>query len=82
MGEISDPAKAAADAPGVESQMQPKPCHGETSYKNCDKLAGNATVITGVDSRISRAAAIAYAREDADVLISYLDEEGARETQR
>jgi NAD(P)-dependent dehydrogenase (short-subunit alcohol dehydrogenase family) len=62
--------------------MQPKPDHGETSYRGCDKLVGKAAVITGGDLGISCAVAIAYAREDADVLISYLDEEeDARETQ-
>ena len=69
--------------PGVETEMTPKPDHGEESYKGCDKLAGKAAVITGGDSGIGRAVAIAYAREGADVLISYLDEhEDAEETQR
>jgi NAD(P)-dependent dehydrogenase (short-subunit alcohol dehydrogenase family) len=69
--------------PGVESQMDPKPDHGETSYKGCDKLTGKAAVITGGDSGIGRAVAIAYAREGADVLVSYLDEhEDAQETKR
>jgi NAD(P)-dependent dehydrogenase (short-subunit alcohol dehydrogenase family) len=69
--------------PGTEAQMQPKPDHGEESYKGCDKLVGRAAVITGGDSGIGRAVAIAYAREGADVLVSYLDEhEDAQETQR
>ena len=69
--------------PGVTTEMTPKPDHGETSYKGCDKLVGKAAVITGGDSGIGRAVAIAYAREGADVLISYLDEhEDAQETRR
>ncbi len=69
--------------PGTETEMQPKPDHGEESYKGCDRLVGRAAVITGGDSGIGRAVAIAYAREGADVLISYLDEhEDAQETAR
>jgi NAD(P)-dependent dehydrogenase (short-subunit alcohol dehydrogenase family) len=75
--------KQQQDPPGLESRMEPKPDHGETSYKGCDKLVGKAAVITGGDSGIGRAVAIAYAREGADVLVSYLnEEEDARETQR
>ncbi|WP_424137819.1 SDR family oxidoreductase [Roseomonas chloroacetimidivorans] len=75
--------KQQQDPPGLESRMEPKPDHGETSYKGCDKLVGKAAVITGGDSGIGRAVAIAYAREGADVLISYLnEEEDARETKR
>jgi NAD(P)-dependent dehydrogenase (short-subunit alcohol dehydrogenase family) len=69
--------------PGIETEMDPKPDHGETSYKGSGKLAGKKTIITGGDSGIGRAVAIAFAREGADVLISYLDEhEDARETAR
>ena len=69
--------------PGTEAEMRPKPDHGEESYKGCGKLVGKAAVITGGDSGIGRAVAIAFAREGADVLISYLDEhEDARETRR
>jgi NAD(P)-dependent dehydrogenase (short-subunit alcohol dehydrogenase family) len=69
--------------PGVETEMDPKPDHGETSYKGSGKLAGKKTIITGGDSGIGRAVAIAFAREGADVLISYLDEhEDAQETAR
>ncbi|HEX8519521.1 MAG TPA: SDR family oxidoreductase [Pseudonocardia sp.] len=61
--------------------MDPKPDHGEQSYRGSGRLTGKATVITGADSGIGRAVAIAYAREGADVLISYLDEhDDARET--
>jgi NAD(P)-dependent dehydrogenase (short-subunit alcohol dehydrogenase family) len=63
--------------------MQIKPDYGEESYKGSGKLQGRATVITGADSGIGRAVALAFAREGADVLISYLDEEDdARETAR
>jgi len=62
--------------------MQPKPDHGEHSYKGSGRLAGKAAIITGADSGIGRAVAIAFAREGADVLISYLDEhEDAKQTQ-
>jgi NAD(P)-dependent dehydrogenase (short-subunit alcohol dehydrogenase family) len=54
--------------------MQPKADHGEESYKGCGKLQGTAALITGGDSGIGRAVAIAFAREGADVLISYLNE--------
>src|SRR6476620_10029716 len=67
--------------PGTESEMTPKADHGETSYKGCGKLTGRKAVITGADSGIGRAVAIAFAREGADVLISYLEEhEDAKET--
>ena len=71
--------------PGVTSQMNPKPDHGEESYRGNRKLEGRAAIITGGDSGIGRAVAIAFAREGADVLIAYLGEkedEEARETAR
>src|SRR3712207_2542239 len=70
--------------PGTEAEMTPQADHGETSYKGCDKLVGKAAVITGGDSGIGRAVAIAYAREGADVLITYLpqEKEDAQETKR
>lgn len=71
------------DAPGSETQMRPKPDHGEESYKGHNKLEGHVALITGGDSGIGKAVAIAYAREGADVLISYLnEEEDARDTER
>ena len=67
--------------PGRTADMDPAPDHGEESYRGTGRLAGKSAVITGADSGIGRAVAIAYAREGADVLISYLDEDDdARET--
>jgi len=60
--------------PGNIQEMQPKADHGETNYKGSGRLKGKTAVITGGDSGIGRAVAIAYAREGADVVISYLDE--------
>ncbi|MGY1715780.1 SDR family oxidoreductase [Geodermatophilus sp. SYSU D01106] len=69
--------------PGTLGEMDPKPDHGEESYRGSGRLAGKAAVITGGDSGIGRAVAIAFAREGADVLISYLDEhEDAEDTAR
>jgi NAD(P)-dependent dehydrogenase (short-subunit alcohol dehydrogenase family) len=67
--------------PGHTAQMDPRPDHGEASYRGSGRLTGKAAVITGADSGIGRAVAIAYAREGADVLISYLNEDDdARDT--
>src|SRR6201990_2775313 len=60
--------------PGSTAEMDPRPDHGETSYKGAGRLHGMKAVITGGDSGIGRAVAIAYAREGADVLIAYLSE--------
>jgi NAD(P)-dependent dehydrogenase (short-subunit alcohol dehydrogenase family) len=69
--------------PGVLGEMEPKPDHGEESYRGSGRLTGKAAVITGGDSGIGRAVAIAFAREGADVLISYLDEhDDAEDTAR
>ena len=71
--------------PGTEAEMTPQADHGEGSYKGSGKLSGRAAIITGGDSGIGRAVAIAYAREGADILVSYLNEqedEDARETAR
>ena len=63
------------DVPGVQSEMTPKPDCGEDSYRGTGQLSGKVAVITGGDSGIGRAVAIAYAREGADVLICYLNED-------
>lgn len=69
--------------PGTTGEMTPKPDHGEESYRGSGRLTDKVTVITGADSGIGRAVAIAFAREGADVVISYLDEDDdAAETQR
>lgn len=68
--------------PGTTDRMKPLPDHGENTYKGSGRLAGKKAVITGGDSGIGRAVAIAYAREGADVLIAYLNEhEDAKATQ-
>lgn len=63
--------------PGLAGKMEPRPDHGETSYRGSNRLAGRKALITGGDSGIGRAAAIAYAREGADVAINYLPDEEA-----
>ncbi|WP_295560993.1 SDR family oxidoreductase [uncultured Sphingomonas sp.] len=60
--------------PGRTEDMDPRPDHGESSYKGSGRLAGKKTIVTGGDSGIGRAVALAFAREGADVLIAYLDE--------
>ena len=68
--------------PGIESEMQPQPDYGYETYRGSGRLEGRATIITGGDSGIGRAVALAFAREGADVLISYLpgEEPDAQET--
>jgi NAD(P)-dependent dehydrogenase (short-subunit alcohol dehydrogenase family) len=79
---VSMPAQQQTP-PGTTGEMDPKPDHGEQSYRGSGRLAGKKAVITGADSGIGKAVAIAYAREGADVLISYLDEhEDAEDTRR
>jgi NAD(P)-dependent dehydrogenase (short-subunit alcohol dehydrogenase family) len=69
--------------PGRTAAMRPRPDHGEKSYSGSGKLKGKKAVITGGDSGIGRAVAIAFAREGADLLISYLEEhDDAEETKR
>jgi len=69
--------------PGREDALRPKADHGEDSYVGHGRLEGKKTIITGADSGIGRAVAIAFAREGADVLVSYLEEdEDAQETAR
>jgi len=69
--------------PGTDHQMDPKPDYGENSYRGSGRLEGKVALITGGDSGIGKAVALAYAREGADVVISYLDEhEDAEEAKR
>ena len=69
--------------PGLTGPMNPRPDHGEGTYRGHGRLQGKATIVTGGDSGIGRAVAIAFAREGADVLVSYLSEdEDAKETAR
>jgi NAD(P)-dependent dehydrogenase (short-subunit alcohol dehydrogenase family) len=79
--QIEEPKQAP---PGRETEMRNKPDHGEQSYRGFNRLQGKAALITGGDSGIGRAVAIAFAREGADVAISYLPEEeaDARESAR
>jgi NAD(P)-dependent dehydrogenase (short-subunit alcohol dehydrogenase family) len=73
--------KQQQEPPGVQSQMRPVPDCGEESYKGFGRLNGKVAIITGGDSGIGRAVAIAYAREGADIVISYLSEdEDAKDT--
>lgn len=69
--------------PGESGEMNPQPDHGEKSYQGNGLLTGHAAIVTGADSGIGRAVALAFAREGADVLISYLEEDrDAEETRR
>ena len=71
------------NAPGSSQDMQNQPDYGEHSYEGLGRLQGRKALITGADSGIGRAVALAFAREGADVVISYLNEdEDAKETER
>jgi NAD(P)-dependent dehydrogenase (short-subunit alcohol dehydrogenase family) len=92
MSELRDPREAAPqppfpeqelESPGIESEMRPRPDFGEDTYRGHARLEGRAAIITGGDSGIGRAVALAFAREGADVLVSYLEEHSdAEETVR
>ena len=69
--------KQPQSAPGLAQDMLPKPDHGEKSYRGSGRLAGRKALITGADSGIGRAVAIAFAREGADIVLNYLPEEEA-----
>ncbi|MGI4815668.1 MAG: SDR family oxidoreductase [Janthinobacterium lividum] len=69
--------KQPQSPPGLAQEMRPKPDHGETSYKGFGRLAGRRALITGGDSGIGRAVAIAFAREGADIALNYLPSEAA-----
>jgi NAD(P)-dependent dehydrogenase (short-subunit alcohol dehydrogenase family) len=73
--------KQSQDTPGTEDELMPKADHGEQSYRGSGKLTGKKAIITGGDSGIGRAVAIAFAREGADVLISYLGDEEDKDAQ-
>ena len=75
--------KQSQSLPGSSKAMKPAPDYGEDSYQGANRLTDKKALITGADSGIGRAVALAYAREGADVVVSYLNEhEDAKETQR
>lgn len=75
--------KQPQSLPGSSRAMNPQPDHGEDSYKGANRLTDKKALITGADSGIGRAVALAFAREGADVVVSYLNEhEDAKDTQR
>src|SRR4051794_29611507 len=82
MAEQSKPALPLQQQtpPGYTSEMKPVPNHGEDSYQGNGRLEGKAATITGGDSGIGRAVAIAYAREGADIVLSYLSEDDDAES--
>jgi hypothetical protein len=78
----SPPPQEQARQPGRESKMRPRPQSAAREYRGCNKLDGKVAIVTGGDSGIGRAVAIAFAKEGADVVIAYLEEhDDAKDTQ-
>lgn len=83
MTQSQRPPQHQEQRPGIESEMRPKPKTHDPNYKACGKLTGKVALITGGDSGIGRAVAVAYAKEGADISIMYLNEHSdAEETKR
>src|SRR5215208_2808658 len=79
--EVERPPQHQNQQPGMEYKLKPRPTADDASYRACGKLEGKVALITGGDSGIGRAVAIAYAKEGADVAIVYLNEhQDAQET--
>jgi NAD(P)-dependent dehydrogenase (short-subunit alcohol dehydrogenase family) len=72
---MPEPPEQSQDAPGLDSKLTPKADHGEDSYRGSGRLTDRKALVTGADSGIGRAAAIAFGREGADVVLNYLPEE-------
>src|SRR4028118_230910 len=82
-GQQTMPSQQQDQRPGIEAEMTPRPVTDDATHLGSRKLEGKVAVITGGDSGIGRAVAVAYAREGADVCVMYLNEhEDARETAR
>lgn len=72
---MPQPDEQQQDGPGLDQNLAPKADHGEETYRGSGRLSGRKALITGADSGIGRAVAIAFAREGADIVLSYLPEE-------